>query len=658
MHLESEQESALELAKNFVASRSSIDINSDAFDALPIRAQLQVILILQDTSIDASPQVKGETFSQAQIKRLMMRRELSRKKEEIESRMNESLIAEAVPKEIQSTSDMVVRAFRIASQDEGHAILLKRRSSKENADDLRARLNRILVRSPGSDLNSDEKVTSEPNTVTELTKMDPDSTDQNGRFGSDEVKVKEGSSESEATSTDTDDFVDVEAGSEDIKTLDNLVLRLIQSREAGTSSSTNKNRVIVAKQPVKTGDVESITSDEESNLEESSSEETYFTDVTDQSVSIEHFNGFSSCVDQSTSSENLQNLMNHAQPPLAKKIVKEELSAKKVDGKIAFVGKVPDSEVKDEFSREESLPQISSFLAPGFDEIEDNLEIDDSVLRLEADRFERLAQETTSDCVAEAQRLVELFGFPVVTSPEEAEAQCCRLQQLGLVDIVASDDSDVWVFGLDRRHLIQLAMLCGSDYTNGIDKIGPIKAVEIVAFFCRSYNHPNSTEIDAVLQPLLAFREFCLRGTDSRWKNIKVPDDFPNEMVVKGYLSPNVEEPKEFHWDTPQMALLTKYPFHKFKSSLEHRVSRTPQIVEFFPHVDSQLKPTSRLTQATYKLKYAKEFENLPNLADNWSADEESQEGNSSNLSRKRKSTEEPKTVTKRRRRKARPKTS
>lgn len=72
----------------------------------------------------------------------MMRRELSRKKEEIESRMNESLMAKVVPKEMQSTPDMDVRAFRIASQDEGHAILLKRRSSKEKADDLKERLNR------------------------------------------------------------------------------------------------------------------------------------------------------------------------------------------------------------------------------------------------------------------------------------------------------------------------------------------------------------------------------------------------------------------------------------------------------------------------------------------------------------------------------------
>ncbi len=42
---------------------------------------------------------------------------------------------------------------------------------------------------------------------------------------------------------------------------------------------------------------------------------------------------------------------------------------------------------------------------------------------------------------------MRLFGFPIIQSPEEAEAQCCRLQEIGLVDIVASDDSDIWLFG-------------------------------------------------------------------------------------------------------------------------------------------------------------------------------------------------------------------
>ncbi|VDL61376.1 unnamed protein product [Hymenolepis diminuta] len=692
LHLESEQESALQLAKHFVASSSSIDIHSDGFNALPVQAQLQVILILQDTSLDVSPRFYGEAFSQAQVKRLMMRRELSRKKEEIESRMNESLMANVVPKEMQSTPDMDVRAFRIASQDEGHAILLKRRSSKEKADDLKERLNRILVGAPPSQSNDntksdsipDEKINSESKIATEHPKTDQESSDHDDIFGNDGIEVKNDAPESESSSTDTDDFIDVEEGSEDIKTLDTLALRFIQSRRA------NENPAVIAKQPVKTGDVDFIKSDEESSSGESSSDENDFTDVTDQSVSTENTTDLMSSINQSTSAENSQDLMNNVQQSPTEKDTNVELFTKKFDEKIAAERKVPESGANNELNLDGVLPQLSSFLASGFDEIDDNLDIDDAVLRSEADRFERLAQETTSDYVAEAQRLVELFGFPMVTSPEEAEAQCCRLQQLGLVDVVASDDSDVWVFGaslvcrhlfggdggkakwkptslyssqdikeclgLDRHRLIQLAMLCGSDYTNGIDKVGPIKALEIVAFFCCSYKYSNSTEIDAVLRPLVEFREFCRRRTDSRWKNIKVPDDFPSEMVVKGYLSPRVEEPSEFRWDTPQMALLTKYPFQplffKFKATFEGGVSSNLQITEFFPRVEARSKYNSRLTQAVDKLKYATEFENLPDLDGNWSADEDDR-GNPSDSSKKRKSTGESKANTKRRRRKA-----
>lgn len=93
----------------------------------------------------------------------------------------------------------------------------------------------------------------------------------------------------------------------------------------------------------------------------------------------------------------------------------------------------------------------------------------------------------------------------------EAEAQCATLVELGLVDGVITDDSDVFLFGgqrvfknmfnqsktvecflandlvrelgLDRDTLIRLAYLLGSDYVDGLPGIGPVVAMELLTEF-------------------------------------------------------------------------------------------------------------------------------------------------------------------------------
>lgn len=41
----------------------------------------------------------------------------------------------------------------------------------------------------------------------------------------------------------------------------------------------------------------------------------------------------------------------------------------------------------------------------------------------------------------------------------------------------------VFVVVLDREDCIKLALLCGSDYTEGLQGIGPVSALEILAEF-------------------------------------------------------------------------------------------------------------------------------------------------------------------------------
>lgn len=107
--------------------------------------------------------------------------------------------------------------------------------------------------------------------------------------------------------------------------------------------------------------------------------------------------------------------------------------------------------------------------------------------------------------------MLRLFGIPYITAPMEAEAQCAALVELGLVEGVITDDSDVFLFGglrvyknmfnqsktvecfllsdlarelgLERHKLVQLAFLLGSDYTEGLPGVGPVVAMELMKEF-------------------------------------------------------------------------------------------------------------------------------------------------------------------------------
>ena len=121
------------------------------------------------------------------------------------------------------------------------------------------------------------------------------------------------------------------------------------------------------------------------------------------------------------------------------------------------------------------------------------------------------AEHVTDDMYREVQELLTLFGIPYIIAPQEAEAQCAYLDRANLVDAVITDDSDVFLFGastvyrnffadkkycemyssdrikkelgLDRDRFIQLALLLGSDYTEGVVGVGVVNALEIVSAF-------------------------------------------------------------------------------------------------------------------------------------------------------------------------------
>jgi 5'-3' exonuclease len=129
----------------------------------------------------------------------------------------------------------------------------------------------------------------------------------------------------------------------------------------------------------------------------------------------------------------------------------------------------------------------------------------------ERNQCERDSDTMTDEMKEEVMTLLRLFGVPYVESPAEAEAQCAALEQMGLVNGIVTEDSDVFVFGgkkiyknifderlyaeayiaddaeremsLGRNAMVALAMLLGSDYTDGVKGVGIVNSMEVLRAF-------------------------------------------------------------------------------------------------------------------------------------------------------------------------------
>ena len=248
--------------------------------------------------------------------------------------------------------------------------------------------------------------------------------------------------------------------------------------------------------------------------------------------------------------------------------------------------------------------QFSEFAQHMFD---DDIDVQRRILSGEREeitteihRLRAFADTPTDAMYAEVQNLLALFGMPYYIAPNEAEAQCASMQLEGLVDGVVTEDNDVFLFGgryvmrnlfeekkfvevydmktiesrlgLDREKLVLLAMMLGSDYTEGIRGVGVVNAMEILGAYggtmegLRKFKHFMESPDDELVRLLgkrlgsggpeednnksndggdnhdrsVAVRAFEEKHQIVR-RNWQLPERFPSDAVMSAYMKPRVD---------------------------------------------------------------------------------------------------------------------
>ena len=126
---------------------------------------------------------------------------------------------------------------------------------------------------------------------------------------------------------------------------------------------------------------------------------------------------------------------------------------------------------------------------------------------IEAARLEARTQRLTPVIQATTRELLELLDVPVVEAPAEGEAQASYMARRGDADYAGSEDYDTLLFGapytlrgltskgtpelmsfeatleetgLTWEQLVDVAILCGTDFNEGISGVGPKTAISAV----------------------------------------------------------------------------------------------------------------------------------------------------------------------------------
>jgi flap endonuclease-1 len=191
-------------------------------------------------------------------------------------------------------------------------------------------------------------------------------------------------------------------------------------------------------------------------------------------------------------------------------------------------------------------------------------------------KYAGMSVRVTPQMTQDAKELVRLLGLPVIEAPSEAEAQCSILAKAQKVYAVATEDMDCLTFGcpillrdftskedpvieiklqeilkgleVTMEQFIDICILCGCDYADSIEGIGPIKAHKLIQ------EHKN---IEGVLKYVDEY------NNDPKKKKKLTYDleNFDYQQARELFKTPETSDPESFDlkWTTPDYEGLKKF---------------------------------------------------------------------------------------------------
>jgi len=146
-------------------------------------------------------------------------------------------------------------------------------------------------------------------------------------------------------------------------------------------------------------------------------------------------------------------------------------------------------------------------------------QISTSLLEKRYDQLESQVMHFDENEMETLETLLDLSGIPHFISPTEAESMCASMYKEGKVDAVISNDSDICAHAVGKflydinaltetcveisyqdilsslemtsEQFLDFCIMCGCDYNDNIDKIGPMNAYKLLKEFNCIENLPS-----------------------------------------------------------------------------------------------------------------------------------------------------------------------